>query len=204
MAIGDVYRIINSYTWAAPVDGGNDEECQNVYHYAHTSGADVVAADNLLAAFLGSVANAIINLAPPHITFTGTVCYKLEDQSDFAQFIGNAPGLRVTAVAVQSTPEQNIVLYHPRPFPGTRQARKSYPFLMRNEVNGKNIDYDINDLQTPVTALRALLGQSINSSGQQFTPCVPLENPTGVWTARWFPTTWQQKTFVGSQDTRRK
>lgn len=204
MAINDIYRVVNSYEWIAPAGGGSNESCQNVYHYRQTGGSAVDAAPNLLSAFLGVVAAALGNTAPPNINFLSTTVTNLGNPADYSIYATPALGSRVVVGASWASPEANISCYNPRPFPGTRQARKSYPFLYRGELLGKNIDFTINGLDTLVNALLAALGANIGNAGNQFNPAVVRETSPGVFTYVWSPDNWFVKPFIGTQDTRRK
>jgi len=204
VAVGDLYRVVNKYTWFAPAGGGDNEECQNVYHYRQTSGSDVQAADSCLSAWLAVVADILIDVAPVHVSFTETSVVDPNDTSDYAVFVGISPGLRAAGGAAAASPENNISMYNPRPFPGTRQARKSYPFLFRNELIGKNIDFEINGLDALMPTLRGALGVTIVSGGNAFMPCVVRESFPGTFTHVWDTQTWFNKPWIGTQDTRRK
>lgn len=169
MAVNDIYKVTFKYTWT-PADGiaGGAVDCTNVHFYRQSSGATVAALSLRVA--LVTLYNNLRDVAPPFITFTGIDVVNVKTPTDYYNAVLNAVGLRV--VTTQQMPSYVALQYvSSRAQPGTRSARKRYPFLVEEDCAG-NFLTGAFSTNTEVQDVKDNLGAVITNETETFQPVV--------------------------------
>lgn len=164
MATGSIYQITLNYKWGGVID------CSNVFHYLQISGVSF-AADELNLAFAVDVNEAILNVAPGFITFNVQQVVNIANPIDFFEgdYDSNS-GDR----SEDSDPCPSFLALQfksARAHPGTRSARKRFPFLYESDVDGNNVEAALYG-SVVVAALETALAARLTSGSTQFDPCV--------------------------------
>lgn len=199
MATGSIYQITLNYLWNDTI------ECSNVFHYLQISGVSF-AADELNLAFATDVTESIINVAPEFIKFGLQQVVNIANPIDF--FEGDYGGNEGDRTEESDPCPSFLALQFKsaRAHPGTRSARKRFPFLYESDVDGNNIEAALSG-SAVVTALKTALAARLTSGSTQFDPCV-VAHPVilGVTpTIRYViaPGTYSVMTKVSTQNTRK-
>lgn len=164
MATGSIYQITLNYTWNGSI------ACSNVFHYLQIAGASF-AADELNLAFAVDVTESILNVAPAFCTFQLQQVVNIANPIDFFEgdYADNA-GDRTE----DSDPCPSFLALQfrsARAHPGTRSARKRFPFLYESDIDGNNVEAALTG-SAVVTALETALAARLTSGSNQFDPCV--------------------------------
>lgn len=202
MAINDLFRLTYFFE-------NQGVTCLNVYHYKQITGPATGASNALNQAFFNGVYNALRNAMPEEVLITGIRVENLFTPSDFYENMAVAdPGLYVSVSGL--APSWLAVQYvASRPFPGTRSARKRFPFLVENDLNGNLLDVS----SAPRVALWDALGTAIGSDltylTYGYTPVVVYNATPGVgvpptWTERYAIGSYALSPRIASQDSRKE
>ncbi|HJP95820.1 MAG TPA: hypothetical protein VJ843_00455 [Candidatus Saccharimonadales bacterium] len=170
MALNDVYMITLNYTWGDVVD------CKNVFYYQQTD-SNASGAEQLNTAMAIDVTEKILDVAPEFCTFQTQEVVNLRNPADF--YLGDYAdneGDRVVADTDPAPPFLAAQWVSARAFPGTRSARKRFPFLYETDLDGRFLSTSFSGLAS-VTALSAALAAVISYGGRTFRPVV-VERPT--------------------------
>lgn len=199
MAVGDVYQVVLNYRW------NNEIDCKNVFYYIQSAGGSPSAA-NLNLAFSDGVATPLLNLAPEFCVFTTQQVTNIHTPTDYAEgdYANNAgdrteesdPCPSFLALQYKST----------RPHPGTRSARKRFPFLYESDIDGNNVEAALSGSVVALAVANAL-NDIISNGGKSFNPVVvhrPIilgTNPDVVYELT--SQTWSVQTKVSTQNSRK-
>lgn len=201
MAINDLYRLTYFFE-------NQGVTCLNVYHYKQLAGGATNGASNLNQAFFNTVYNPIRNALPVDVSITGIRVENLLQNSDFFENMGvNDPGLyeSVSGLAPSWLAAQFV---SPRPYPGTRSARKRFPFLVENDLNGNLLDVSSAPRVALWNALGVAIGNEVSNLTYLYTPVVVYDasegvGPTRLWTERYAISSYALSPRIASQDSRK-
>lgn len=166
MATGDIYQLVLKYRWDDSID------CSNAFYYQHAAGTASIAADFLNDAFISDVFPAIDALAPTAISFISQDIVNYRNPADYqvAPF-GTQTGNR-TSESTLAPSFLAIQYVSGRAEPGTRSARKRFPFLFENDFAKNMLDLSA-PVATIATNLATAMSNIISNGGNTFTPvCV--------------------------------
>jgi len=164
MATGDIYRVTLNYLW-------NDSiQCSNVFFYRQIAGV-AFAADELNTAMALDVTESILNVAPTFCKFQLQQVVNVGNPVDFFEgdYADNT-GDRTE----ESDPCPSFVALQfrsARAYPGTRSARKRFPFLYESDVDGNTVESALTG-SAVVTALETALAARLTTGSTQFDPVV--------------------------------
>lgn len=199
MATNDVYRVTLNYLWNAAI------ECSNVFYYRQIAGA-AFAADELNFAFAADVFGSIENVAPEFITFQLQQVVNVGNPIDFFEGdYADNPGDR-TEVSDPCPSFLALQFRSARAYPGTRSARKRFPFLYEADIDGNSVEAALTG-SVVVAALETALAARLTSGSNQFDPVVvahPVELgvvPTVRYTIA--PGSYSVQSKVSTQNTRK-
>lgn len=170
MALNDIYQITLNYMWGEVV------QCKNVFYYQQTD-SNASGAEQLNTAMAIDVTEKILDVAPEFCIFQTQDVVNLRNPSDFyiGDYADNA-GDRVVADTDPAPPFLAAQWVAARAFPGTRSARKRFPFLYENDLDGRFLSTSFSGLAS-VAALSTALAAVISYGGRTFRPVV-VERPT--------------------------
>ncbi|HEU0050153.1 MAG TPA: hypothetical protein VFQ43_21360 [Nitrososphaera sp.] len=170
MALNDIYQITLNYMWGEVI------QCKNVFYYQQTD-SNASGADQLNTAMAVQVTEKILDLAPEFCIFQTQDVVNLRNPSDFyiGDYADNA-GDRVVADTDPAPPFLAVQFASARAFPGTRSARKRFPFLYETDLDGRFLSSSFSGLAS-VAALATALAAVISSGGRSFRPVV-VQRPT--------------------------
>lgn len=174
MAINDIYQVVLNYMW------GEDIQCKNVFYYQQTD-SNASGAQQLNNAMSSDIVTPLQLIAPPFIEFGLQETVNLRNPSDF--FVGDYadnPGDRVVADTDPAPPFLAVQFVSQRAYPGTRSARKRFPFLYETDLDGRFLSTSFTGL-TAVSTVATALAAVISNGGRSFRPVV-VSRPTPLGT----------------------
>ena len=200
MAANDIYQLVQNYRW------GDDIDCKNVYYYQQTD-SNVSGASQLTAAWAAAVGDNLVTLAPPFITFGTVETVNLRTPTDFhvGDYNGNQ-GDRPQIDTDPAPPFLAVQFVSDRAYPGTRSARKRFPFLLETDLDGRFLSSSFTGLAI-IGTIAAGLAATISNGGRSFRPVV-VQRPTplGVNPAVRYPIaagSYSVSTRVSTQNSRK-
>lgn len=165
MATNDIYQLTIQYDW-------NDQvECKNVFYYQQTD-ANPTGAEQLNLAFAVEIYPKVRAVAPTFIDFNLQEVVNVRLPTDY--YVGNyagAAGLRDVPDAERAPSFLALQYVSDRLQPGTRSARKRFPFLYETDINGNTVIAATSG-SAPVLELGVVMSAPISNGGRTFRPVV--------------------------------